>query len=537
MRKRQNCDTVPGGTWVGAFTMSLRRILAAASYVLYAIAAIIAVHAGPASWQAEYDVSIPTAISNVVYGVPLGFIDSNVQAEFRDTFRTEGVTPDTVNKAVEVAARGEIPRGTLIDTPDGTGIGQTLFSVGAMRLFGPHLLSLPYAFLLLMGLSTLAFIGRYSDSRLVFVPLQFTALSIMLLTPLFADPSIRDQAAIGGNRFFGILGILPALHVFFEFADTGDPTNRPSSSNWLLMGLQLFIFVLAVLVRSSGAYMVMPLVCAAIFSVRHFRDNQLQRITRYRKFGNAAILAIMFAVLLIACAPSYVKAGRIGGLFWHRAFVSFVLHPDWPFGNLRDVYPCTKYIPEGLSRENGGDRNGHCVWWVYPPNQSRPVSEVMAKTYGSEYETALRRATFYVISAYPRQALELYFYYKPLLIASTLWGALDWQLARVPFSIAALAIIQGILFICFVAVGALKTPIHATTIFVTLGLFLLFSLAPQEVAWASPWTSADLIWYMYAAFAAGAALLVQAVARRLRRSPGPGAIAVASSQHAGLTVG
>jgi hypothetical protein len=500
--------------------MRLRRILAAASFLLYAIAAVVAVRQGPSIWAAEYSVSIPAAISNVVYGVQLGLIDSNVLAEFQDTFSAEGVTPESVEKAVEVAAHGDLSHGDKLTTTDGIGIGQVLFLATAMRLFGPHLSSAPYCFLLLMGFSTLAFIGRFKDDRLIFVPLQFFALTCMLLTPLLTDPGIRGQVPIGGNRFFGILGILPALHLFFELADWADPRRSEARQNWTLLGVQLLILTLTLLVRSANAYMLLPAVCAGVLSTLRFRDDRTARLRLYRKFGNAAILGIVFTSVLIACVPNYVKSGRIGGILWHRAFVSFVMHPEWPFGNLRDVYQCSKYIPEGLQRDGNSDRNGHCIWWAYPPNQTRSEAEVQNGTYGPEYETALRRAVFYVIVSYPRQALQLYFYYKPIAILQTLRAALVWQLERVPPPILFLVAWQAVLFVWFVVVSTGSTPFKVLTTFGTLALFFLFSTAPQLVAWASLWTSADLIFYMYAAVALLLGLAVQTAMRIWRTQSG-----------------
>src|SRR5580704_7042323 len=301
--------------------MDLRRILAAASFLFYAIAAIVAAHSLPASWPVERELSIPTAISNVVYGhgLQLGLVDSNVLAEFHDTLYVGGadpksVDPKSVDKAVEVAARGDIPRGNTVTRIDSVGIGQLLFIDLAMRLFGPHLLSMPYFFLLLMGFSALSFIGRYDDRRLNFVPLFFAALTCMLLTPLLTEPFIRDQAAIGGNRFFGILGILPALHIFFEFADGADRRRDQAWKNWPLLGVQLFILTLVLLVRSADAYMLAPPICAAVFSARRNRGNRIWRYGFYRKLGYVAILGIVFTSALIACVP-----GRIGWSIWHRA--------------------------------------------------------------------------------------------------------------------------------------------------------------------------------------------------------------------------
>jgi hypothetical protein len=496
--------------------MGMRRVLAAASFLLYATTTIVAVHSWPSSWSIERELSIPTAISNVVYGLQLGLIDSNVLAAIHDTIAAEGANPKSVEKAVEVAARGDILRGNSLSTiigVDGIGMGQPLFVDLAMRLFGPHLWSIPYFFLLLMGLSALSFIGRYDNGRLNFVPLHFAALTCMLLTPLLTVPLIRDQAPIGGNRFFGILGILPALHIFFEFADAADRRDDQTWKNWVLLGVQLFILVFVLLVRSADAYLLAPPICAAVFSARRNRNNGILQYGIYKKLGIAAVLGIVFTSALIVCAPNLAKSGRISGTIWHRVFGSFVAHPDWPFGNLREQYDCTRYIPEGLSRGRPADRNGHCVWWAYPPNQTRSVQAVQEGTYGPEYEVALRRAYFNVIFSYPRQALETYFYYKPALIAATMREGLRWRLDLVPPSILLLAALQATLFAWFVVAGAAKTPFIATTIFGTLALFFLFAVAPQLGGLTSLQTAADIIFYMYAALALVFALAVQAISK------------------------
>jgi hypothetical protein len=496
--------------------MGMRRVLAAASFLLYAAATIVAVHSLPSAWPIERQISIPTAISNVFYGLPLGLIDSNVLAEFQDTLAAEGANPQSVEKAIEAAARGDIPRGNAVNTLigiDGIGMGQPLFIDLAMRLFGPHLLSISYLFLLLMGLSALSFIGRYDNGRLNFVPLHFVALTCMLLTPLLTVPLIRDQTPLGGNRFFGILGILPALHIFFEFTRGDERRDGQAWKSWVPLSVQLFILVFVLLVRSADAYLLAPPICAAVFSVCRNRGNGILQHGIYKKLGYAAILGIVFTSALFASAPNYLRSGRIGGTIWHRAFGGFVAHPEWPFGNLRDVYDCTKYIPEGLQGRSGraADRNGHCVWWAYPPNQARPVQAVQDGTYGSEYEAVLRRAYFNVIFSYPRQALELYLYYKPTLIAATLWKGLHWRPDLEPLSILLLAALQAALLVGFVAVSAAKTPFIAKTILGPLALFFLFSVVPQLAGLTSLQTAADLIFYMYAALALVFALAVQAI--------------------------
>src|SRR5262249_59340158 len=178
--------------------IALRPALSFVSFLLYAAAALIAVREHPSAWALEHDDSLPAAISHAVYGTRIGLYDSNVRAVFLELDRTK-LTPQSLENAVDVASRGNIPRGIEVLGNEGIGAGQPLFMGIAAALFGPHLSSFPILFLLLMGIATLAFIARFDDDRLFMVPLTFTALSIMLLTPLLSDQAVLDQAPIGGD--------------------------------------------------------------------------------------------------------------------------------------------------------------------------------------------------------------------------------------------------------------------------------------------------------------------------------------------------
>jgi hypothetical protein len=190
-------------------------------------------------------------------------------------------------------------------------------------LFGPHLSSFPILFLLLMGIATLAFVKRFSDERLFMVPLIFTALSVMLLTPLLSDQAALDEA-----------------------------TDRD------------------------------------------------RRRSFWREVRRLLIVAVVAQTVLVATVYDYLRYGRVFANVWHRAFVSLSIHPDWPFGNLREVYDCTKVIPEGLTRRLH-DPNGECVWFADPANRNRSMGELLEGVFGHSYEATLRRALFNVIHRIP----------------------------------------------------------------------------------------------------------------------------------------
>src|SRR5215467_14593778 len=106
--------------------IALRPALSFASFLLYAAAALIAVHEHPSAWSLEHDDSLPTAISHAVYGTRVGIYDSNVRAVFLELDHT-GLTPASLRNAVEVASRGNIPPGSRTLANEGIGAGQPLF--------------------------------------------------------------------------------------------------------------------------------------------------------------------------------------------------------------------------------------------------------------------------------------------------------------------------------------------------------------------------------------------------------------------------
>src|SRR5262249_15780785 len=175
--------------------------------------------------------SLAAAVSYSVYGTPLGMARKNIYDAFRSTISHSSQDSHdriSVQEAITRSAAGDLPTSDVLKTStDGIGAGYPIFASLAMGLFGPHLSSLTDCFLLLMGSSTLIFIFRFRDDRLFMVPLLFLALTLMLLSPLAADPGVMDQCPIGGYRYFTVAGIMPELHIFFEVRIDRGPEVRP----------------------------------------------------------------------------------------------------------------------------------------------------------------------------------------------------------------------------------------------------------------------------------------------------------------------
>jgi hypothetical protein len=324
---------------------------------------------------------------------------------------------------------------------------------------------------------------------------------------------------IGGQRYFVMAAFLPVLHIFFEFIERSDASGiKRKITNCLLLLVQTILLFAALLVRSSTGYLLGALFCVLIWRLCKERKQRVEIISLLRNAAIVAAAGAFCAVIVAAALPAYLQTGRLFGNFWHRAFATLSVDPKWPYGDLRTVYDCTQYIPEGLSYRNS-DRNGHCIWWVYPPNANRSANEIANGTYGREYETAVRNAYFYVLIHYPKQVFESYFYVKSRRIGEALlqaWGYLfTVGRADVARNLFVIVTAQLILFVTFIISAAAANLTVVDRRLVIFPIFFLFSLAPLYVATANFWTTSDVAFLMYACLVLAVLLALQVAAKTL----------------------
>ena len=482
-----------------------------AAFLIYAAAALV-VHRDQKNLFLPERSSIAAAVSNVVYGAPLGKVYSGLL----DKFLTFDVP---MTQTLAQAAHHELEPGALRGaTADGNGIGYILVASASMCLFGPHVSSIVLGMLILMGVSILAFLWRYRDERALVVILCFVSLTVMLFTPMVWS-NFAGQVSVGGIRYFSLVAILPAFHLLLECADTREGGGGMEALRKLVpMAAQVVILFLAVLVRNEAATVIAAIVAASAWVAW---GNRRDSAALKRVLGKTAYLAVTSAVfmgcLMLSVSRSYLSEGRFTETLWHRIFVSLDLNPDWPFGNLRQIYDCTRYIPNGLGR---GDQGGHCVLWVYATEHHIPIDVVPTMTYGREYDVALREAFFNILSLYPAQTLKTFYYYKVINIGSSIGQSLELKLTG----------LRRILpWLFFAALGNLaafatfRSPLSSShnhkLIAGTTLLLGAFSISPLIAAWANPSTDGDLLFYCLFGLGLTVTALVQKV--RLARTKAP----------------
>ena len=407
--------------------------------------------------------------------------------------------------------------------PDGNGIGYSIIATLAMRLFGLHLISLTFALIGFMGISTFAFLLRYQDDRVFFVLLYFFSLTIMLFTPLVTDAFLRGQVSVGGIRYFTLLGILPALHIFWEIVGSARANARARPDNFILLGVQVLMLAVVILIRGSAGYLLGALVTAffALLEARRRDPAGLRKV-----LGKGAFVAVLSAVLVASfylwVPQGYKESGRTFGLVWHRVLISLGGNPAWPFGNLRDVYASCKHydVSRGGLVPGTVDANAGCFWEAYAFEHGLTESEMNAGTYGGRYETVMREVFFRIARKYPTQVLETFFYYKPMDMLASLRYLIDFgapgKTHGIKLLLLALALAQASALAACVVFGVSGEPRNHTRLLTgALMLFALWSIVPYFVAWSTPHTSAELLFYIVSGLAVALIAAFEAVRRSL----------------------
>jgi hypothetical protein len=451
---------------------------------------------------------LAAGVSHEVYHAPLGSIYWGVLDGFLDL-----ATP--VQQTLERAVNENREPGELLTvSPDGNGIGYVIFATAAMSIFGPQISSLLYAFLALLLISSAAFVWRYQDRRLLFIPLYFTALTVLMFTIIGVNPREADNIPIGGIRYFALFAIMPAAHVFLELADVSISGLRMTARSAALLGIQILFLVVAIIIRGSPACLfgAIGLEGLAMIAAHCRKPAALQNVVGKGAYIGA-LGAALFAIFHLSVPDDYKATGRTMGHLWHRVVISLAFNPAWPFGNLREVYDCLPLIPEGLVR-SPMDGIGRCIWFALPRNRHVPEAELAAHIYDGDYEGAMREAFFDIARSYPREVLETFFYYKPMRLLNTMTASLDLYFGGQAVSMVVVLLAQMAMTITFIVLGTTGASEGQPRLLGRmLALFFSWSLLPPFVAWSSPHTSADLILYVFV----GIGLVAAAGTERIRR--------------------
>jgi hypothetical protein len=468
------------GNWLSA-RVWLRPALAALCFAVFALA-VLALHQDKTvRFEVEEDGPIPAGLSHFLFGTPLGFTDAALIPYFQKP-SDKGSTAEVIEQVVH----GDIAPTHDVRMPhDGVGIGPPLSATLAFALFGLHARALSLLFLALIGISAISYIVRFRNERLWVEPVYLAALTFLLLAQVTERPGWAGAAPLGGERSYILVAILPVLHWCFELVASRSCSRREALVRGLLLAVQVIILGFAILVRYSPICFIPAMLVSALLGLRY---GSAKRAAVVFLLPLAGLIIALYAVIPLAFRDQ-ADAGRLRSPIWHRAFMSYGVSPEWPFPGVIERYACPQ-IPEGI-KPHLVDRNGHCVWWADPMNQSRPAAEVEAGLYGVQYEAVLRRAFFDVLIRNPGKALATFLYYKPLrMLYWTGMSLIPWP---APPSVAAAAALQLVLLAGFLGLEPASGRGLKLGAGVTIAAALVVSaFIPHLLAWSNPATGQEL---------------------------------------------
>jgi hypothetical protein len=500
--------------------------LAVLAFVIYACAVFTLPHVRNSLACCESS-GIAAAISNIMYGAPPGNLYSGTFKYFDD--RIDAPLSQTLEQAqIPGAGLPAMPSGTLYTTTrDGNGVGYPLVATAAFRLFGIHAWALQLTMLLLMALSAAAFLWRFHSAALAgVVTLYFTALTVMLFTSLVWDPQWQSGIAVGGVRYFSLVGALPLFHILLTLVDPRPPQRDTATRDAALLALQTAIFLLAVLVRGSTLPQVagIALVCMVLAWKRRRKTEQLRALLgKLAVIGLASVASL--SAIAVAVPRDYLTEGRFGPTIWERVTQGLGTNPAWPFAGVNDMFDCKEFIPRGL-QPGTLDDNGHCIWFDYVLKHHIPIETAGDMVLGGTYETAMREAFFTIAARYPADVLNTFVYFKSQYIVSSVRRSMrfnfggDQSRARhpagplvVPYPSLAIGLLFISLAVALVhfGIGVVSTAELSWIAGVTF-LLVAFTLPTYFAVWASPPTAADLL--LYCLFGLGLAAGAMLVAAR-----------------------
>ena len=454
------------------------------SFVIYAYLVLTIPQIRNSAYCCEQS-SIAAAVSHRLYGTPMGALNWNVLYYFL-------IHIDEPLETVLDGVRQVTPGVLFKTTRDGNGVGYPLVATIAIAAFGLHAWALTLLMLVLMFVSSIAFLQRFSGLGFV-VLLYFCVLTVMLFTPLVWNHSYLANFTVGGVRYYSLAGVLPALHILLELVDRKQ--QKAAVCNYLLLGLQTAILMLVVLVRGSAipAFAMIALVAIAVA----WRQRCWRHWWRWQTWSNkVSVISAVSAVLLLAIAflmPAYLNGGRFGTVIWQRVTESIGVHPRWPFSGAQEMFPCREWISQGL--ESGpSDINGACMWFSYLTDHYLRLGAATEETFGTMYETALREAFFAIAARYPKEVLETFLYYKPGRIIPALLQDLDIRLNHYSPQAVCLLFLSLALALIYFSFEAVQVQDFRPVMAVTT-IAALFTLPAYIAAWAAPHTIGDLLFY------------------------------------------
>jgi len=336
--------------------------------------------------------------------------DGTASRELVEYFQSRGaaVTNGELQAALTMTIERPDDRTVVFESDDQ---GLFRFVEASFALFGVNLSAPHKMFFLLLAVGSLVFVLTYSNEPVALL-LSFCSLLAIYATVFVLFLSSQLWTAIDG-RFISVLAFIPCLHLCLAAA-----TRRWSASAIAAVVLQCVLMAVVYQIRSSAAWSLICVVVVGCCSA----GSMLVTAKSWRLALNALVPALM----LIACTVSVTQwhRSRLAGQFqttvqsrhviWHGLHVGLGTHPELArqYRLSLDDEPVYKNVFKYFA--NARDEN--TLRAVFGGNGQYDYRTIRWR----QYDEATRTVVIQMIRDHPRQVLEAFVYYKPLMFLRTL---------------------------------------------------------------------------------------------------------------------
>jgi len=446
--------------------------LAISSFLIYATLIFVVPQIRDGRYCCEQS-SFSAAISNIVYGSRIGAMYTGVFDIFIKHF-TEPL-PQALDEI-----RAELPTepsGILSPTTlDGNGVGYPVVATAAFRIFGFRWWAPAAVMLILMAASTVIFLRRFPP---LLVTLYFSCLTVMLFSWLVWEPAARGQIPVAGIRYFSLVGELPLFYILLSLIQ-----RRPFPDT-KAVAAQAAILMVSALARGNAITAFGAIAVVGLVFSRARRNIAVVRDLK-TVILSSVVVVIIFA---LAVSPQYLTSGRFQTIVWTRVLQGLGINPKLPISELNEMFPCQKYIPGGIP-PGIDDQGSQCIWFAYVIEHNIPIESLWNKSYGGEFDSAMRSAFFRIVARYPRETLDTLISLKPRITIGSVAMTLQFKLSDYPpMAIALLVISLGL------ALAAAATSARFVREAIVVSVSTLFTATAYLAAYANPWVTSDLTLY------------------------------------------
>lgn len=368
-------------------------------------------HVKNISWR-YVNWAVPIALSNMVYGHPKDYVG---YAGIVNSFQRIGGSLQASNPNIREFIKDEsnLDLQDKREFPWGVNdLGLIDFATIAFYIFGISTESLYYFYFLMLTTSVLSFVFCFFKSCQKLVLLIFFLCSVYVT--LFVLGLVDTQFGnINDARSFGILSMVPLLHILFTFTDR-EPINLRSI---FFLLIQTLILIFVYFCRSSLIWQIGCIFLSAPFL---FYLRVKNKFILFSERSKIALFVLPIVFILIGLTflnvykrtmfhPEYFKAWGGGHQVWHNFLMGVAYHPELsrrykiPIANDPEV----DLAAARFYREKGNTDRYR--------DEDTQVSE-----------TIKRDLYFDIWAKYPLESLALNIWYKPkALFKLFLWTTLS----------------------------------------------------------------------------------------------------------------